>query len=106
MISTTWTKAPADLLGPDGLDVRPAFGSGMCTGSVESPALISAAPLAPVQGIGLPAGGTALRLRSLARRPIGAVVVTTTYDDKAHARTTFENNGTTLGSHSSRRPQS
>ena len=99
MISTTWTKAPADLLGTGGLDVRPAFGPGLCTGSLENPALRIAAPFAPVQGTGLPSGATALRLRPVTRRPIGHDVVTTDY-------TTFEKNGTTLGNHSSGRPQS
>ena len=101
MISTTPTLAPADLLGTGSLDVRPVFGPGLCAGSVENPALRIAAPFAPVQGTGLPAGSTALRLRPVTRRPIGHDVVT-----PAYANTTFENNGTTLGNHSSRRPQS
>ena len=99
MISTTWMKAPVDLLGMGGLDVRPAFGPGLCSGSAELVAVHTAAPTAPVQGTGLPAGSTAVRLRPVTRRPIGHDVVTTDY-------TTFENNGTTLGNHSSGRPQS
>ena len=102
MISTTWTKAPADLLGSSGLDVRPAFGPGLCTGSGENPAPRIAAPFAPVQGTGLPAGSTAIRLRPVTRRPIGHDVVT----PQAYENTTFENNGTTLGNHSSGRPRS
>ncbi|MGY1804796.1 hypothetical protein ACI78T_16055 [Blastococcus sp. SYSU D00922] len=97
MISTTWTKAPADLLGMGGIDVRPAYGPGLCGGSADLLAVQIAAPTAPAQGTGLPAGSTAVRLRPVTRRPIGDVVVT---------KHLFENNGTTLGIHSSRRPQS
>lgn len=97
MISMTWTKAPADLLGLGGSDVRPAFGPGLCSGSDDLVAVYSAAPNAPVQRTGLPAGSTAVRLRPVTAPAIGHDVVTTT---------TFENNGTTLGIHSSRRPQS
>jgi hypothetical protein len=97
MISMTWTKAPADLLGLGGFDVRPAFGPGLCSGSAEPVAVHIAAPTAPVQGTGLPAAGTAVRLRPVTGQVIGHDVVT---------QQTFENNGTTLGIHSSRRPQS
>ena len=96
MINMTWTKAPADLLGLGGSDVRPAFGPGLCSGSDDLVAVYSAAPTAPVQGTGLPAGSTAVRLRPVTAPAIGHDVVTKT----------FENNGTTLGIHSSRRPQS
>ncbi|TFV66369.1 UNVERIFIED_ORG: hypothetical protein E4P37_06640 [Bacillus sp. AZ43] len=95
MITTKLTMAPADLLGL-GLDVRPAYGPGLCSGT-EFTAVHTAAPTAPLQGTGLPTGGTAVRLRPATRRPLGAVVVTKTF---------IENNGTTLGIHSSRRPQS
>ena len=96
MISMTWTKAPADLLGQGGLDVRPVYGPGLCSGSAELVAVHIAAPTAPVQGTGLPAGSTAVRLRPVTAPAIGHDVTTTT----------FENNGTTLGIPSSRRPQS
>ena len=95
MISTMRTQAPADFFGP-GLDVRPAYGPGLCGGVADLLAVHTAAPTAPVQETGLPTGGTAVRLRPVTRKPIGAVVVTKT----------FENNGTTLGNHSSGRPQS
>ena len=97
MTSTTPTWAPADLLGLGGFDVRPAYGPGLCSDSAELVAVHIAAPTAPVQGTGLPAGSTAGRLRPVTVQPIGHDVVTTK---------TFENNGTTLGIHSSRRPQS
>jgi hypothetical protein len=97
MISTMWTKAPADLLGLGGIDVRPAYGPALCSSSADLVAVRIAAPTAPAQGTGLPTGSTAVRLRPVTRRPIGHDVVTTK---------TFENNGTTLGIHSSRRPQS
>jgi len=95
MISRT-TVTPADLLGMGGNDVRPAYGPGRYSGFSELDALHMAAPTAPVQGTGVPAAGTAVRLRAVTRQPIGDAVVTTT----------FQNNGTTLGIHSSRRPQS
>ncbi len=97
MISTTWTKAPADLLGQGGIDVRPAYGTGLCGGSADLVAVQIAAPTAPAQGTGLPAGSPAVRLRPVTQRPIGHDVVTTN---------AFDDNGTTLGIHSSRRPQS
>ncbi len=97
MISMTPTFAPADLLGPGGLDVRPAYGPGLCSGSADIVAVHIAAPTAPVQGTGLPAGSTGIRLRTVTRQAIGHDVVT---------ENVFENNGTTLGIHSSRRPQS
>ncbi len=97
MISTTWTKAPADSLGLGGIDVRPAYAPGLCGGSADLVAMRIAAPTAPVQGTGLPTGSTAVRLRPVIRQAIGHDVVTTE---------NFENNGTTLGIHSSRRPQS
>ena len=90
MISTTWTKAPADLLGLGGLDVRPAYGPGL--GFAER----AGAPTVTAQGTGLSAVGTAVRVRPVARQAIGHDVITNS----------FENNGTTLGIHSSRRPQS
>ena len=96
MISTMWTKAPADLLGLGSLDARPAYGPGLCSAGADLLVARTAAPTAPLQGTGLPTGGTAVRLRPVTRQLIGAVVVTKT----------FENNGTTLGNHSSRRPQS
>ncbi|MFD2090447.1 hypothetical protein [Blastococcus deserti] len=96
MISTTPTMAPADLLGRGGFHVRSASGAGFCSGYAEPAAAHTAAPIAPVQGTGLPTGSTADRVRLVTRQSIGDVVVTTT----------FENTGTTLGIHSSRRPQS
>jgi len=96
MINSMWTKAPADLLGLGGIDVRPA-GPGLCSGSAELVAMRTAAPTAPVQGTGLPAGSTAVRLRPVTRHAIGDVVETTTF---------FKNNGTPLGNLSPGRPQS
>jgi hypothetical protein len=93
MTNITWMKAPADLLGLGGLDVRPVYGPGLSGGLAER----AVAPVATRQGTGLPAVGTALRLRPVTRQAIGHGVVTTK---------SFENNGTTLGIHSSRRPQS
>jgi hypothetical protein len=97
MISMKPTSPPADLFGLGGLDVRPVDGLGLCTGSDEIVAVHIAAPTAPVQGTGLPAGSTAVRLRPVTRQAIGHDVVTKNF---------FQNDGTTLGIHSSRRPQS
>ena len=103
MISTMWTTAPADLLGLGGLAVRPVYGPGLCAGVAERAVAPTAAFLAASQGTGLPAGSTAVRLRPVTPQPIGDVVATRAGFDGS---TTFDNNGTTLGSHSSRRPQS
>ena len=91
MINMTWSNAPADLLGRGGLDVRPVHGSGLC----RYERVVS--PIPTPQGTGLSAVGTATRLRPVTRQPFGHDVVTTK---------SFQNNGTTLGNHSSRRPQS
>jgi hypothetical protein len=97
MISTTPSMAPAYLLGLGGLDVRPAYGPALCSGSTELVEVRAAAPTAPAPGTGLPAGSTALRLRPVIGQFVGEFVMTDT---------SFENTGTTLGIHSSRRPQS
>ena len=101
MTSMTWTKAPADLLGLGGIDVRPVRGPGLCTGVTDRAAtpttVPSIVPIATRQGTGLSAVGTATRLRPVTGQAFGHDVVTTT---------SFQNNGTTLGNHSSRRPQS
>ena len=77
--TTTWTKAPADLLGLGGFDVRP------CTERVL-----------PFSGTGVPAGVTAVRPRPV----VGQAGYT--------APTAFAHNsiGTTLGIHPSGRPLS
>jgi hypothetical protein len=93
MINMTWSNAPTDLLGRGGLDVRPAYGPGLCSGRAER----TVAPFAPTQGTGLSAVGTAVRLRPVVRQAIGHDVVTTK---------NVQNTGTTLGIPSSRRPQS
>ncbi len=91
MISTTWTKAPADLLGLGSFDVCPASVAG--AGS----ALRLAAVGAPFGTTRLPIGGGAVRLRPATRQPVG--------HDGVTANVT-QNNGATLGIPSSRRPQS
>jgi hypothetical protein len=97
MNSTTWTKAPADLLGLGGIDVRPVFGPGLCGAFAEYLAAPVNAPVAGARGTALPFGGTAVRLRPVTRQPIAHVVVTENF---------FENIGTTLGNLSPGRPQS
>jgi hypothetical protein len=91
MVNMTWSNAPAGLLGLGGLDVRPVHGSGLC----RYERVVS--PIPTPQGAGLSAVGTATRLRPVTRQAFGHDVVTTQ---------SFQNTGTTLGNHSSRRPQS
>ena len=105
MTKTTWTFAPAGVLGQGIADVRPYPGVVVCP-TPES-----------VQGTGLPAGGFAADVRGMtgdeiARlRPVtGSVAVlarthepaTQQYIDQKFA----QNDGTTLGIHSPGRPQS
>ena len=91
MITTTWTKSPADLLGLGGSAMRE------CTGLDRRTVIgVSPAPrVAPVQGTGVPAAGVAVRLRPIAQ------AARTEYQDQTH-----DFIGTTLGNCSSRRPQS
>jgi hypothetical protein len=107
MITTTWTAAPADLLGLGGVDVRP------CTGIEVAVSRISLAPVTSVDGTGLPFGGTAVRMRPQAR-PAGADAgATALVNEQTTPRTTaFAHNsiavddGTPLGIHPSGRPKS
>jgi hypothetical protein len=91
MITTTWTKSPADLLGLGGSAMRE------CTGLDRRTVIgVSPAPrVAPVQGTGVPAAGVAVRLRPIAQ------AVRTEYQDQTHNFI-----GTTLGIHPSGRPLS
>jgi hypothetical protein len=59
MITTTWTKSPADLLGLGGVAMFECAG-------LDRRTLIGVSPaprVAPFQGTGVPAGGIAARLR-------------------------------------------
>ena len=85
MITMTWTKAPADLLGLGSADVRPYPGVVVCPTPVT------------VQGTGLPIGGTAVRLR-----PVFEPAGTQAFAHDVLA----QNDGTTLGIHSSGRRKS
>ena len=96
MISTTWTMSPADLLGLGNADVCVSPAPVMDAGSAVRPG----APFAVTAQFGgtrVPVAGGAIRLRPVLRQVIGHDVVT---------KKSFENNGTTLGIHSSRRPKS
>ncbi|TFV83211.1 hypothetical protein [Blastococcus sp. CT_GayMR16] len=92
MITTTWTKAPADLFGPGSSDVRRCMGYDARTGIAVSPA----PRVAPVLGTGVPAGGAAVRLRP-AFQATGPIQTQTVAHNSI---------GTTLGICSSRRPTS
>ena len=96
MISMTWTAAPADLLGQGGADVRP------CSGIDVAVTPAPRAPMTPVIATGLPTGGPAVRLRP-GFAQAGADVRTTVV---THNSIAVEQNGTPLGIHPSRRPQS
>ena len=91
MITTTWTKSPADLLGLGGSAM------GECAGLDRRTVIgVSPAPrIAPVQGTGVPAAGVAVRLRSIAQ------AARTEYRNQTHNFI-----GTTLGIHPSGRPLS
>jgi hypothetical protein len=102
MISMTWTKAPADLLGLGSAAVRPCLGIEVAT----APTLRT--PVVPVQGTGVPAGGIGVRLRPVsvqtrtepfAHTSIGA-------DNDSTDNDGVKNDGTTLGIQPSRRPLS
>ena len=88
MITTTWTTAPADLLGLGGAPV--------CSGMTVAVAM--APHFASLQGTGAPIGSTAVRRREAVRQP-GTQQVT-------HSYIGTQNDGTTLGNHSPGRPQS
>jgi hypothetical protein len=92
----TWTKAPADLLGLGGVAVRP------CTGIDVAVSSSLRSPVTPVSGTGLPFGGTAVRERADFAMT-GADARTTAV---THNYIAVSNDGTPLGIHPSRRPQS
>jgi len=100
MISTTWTAAPADLLGLGSAAVRPCNGLDVA---------VSAAPRAPmtsVIGTGLPFVGIAVRPRpgfAQDGTDVRAEVQTTAV---VHNSIAVRQDGTPLGIHPSRRPQS
>jgi hypothetical protein len=104
VISTMWTLAPAGARGPVGLAVRTAA----C--AIESPvtARLRALPLTPavptrpgtrVPGLDFPGIDVFVP-------PATDASGTTGYAQQVSTSTTTEHNGTTLGIHSSGRPQS
>jgi hypothetical protein len=108
MTTTTWTSAPAGVLGQGSVDVRPYPGVVVCP-----------TPDA-VHGSGLPAGGFAAEVRDMtgddtARlRPLSGSAALVTREPFAARFTaqkfidqqSTQNDGTTLGIHSPGRPQS
>ena len=96
MITMTWTTAPAGLSGPGGVAVRPCspFGS-----RIPLPAdAAMAAPFVPLQGTGVPADGTVVRIRE-AFRQTGTQLF-------AHNYIGAKNDATTLGLRTPGRPPS
>ena len=105
MTDTMWTLVPAGVLGQGIADVRPYPGVVVCP-TVDT-----------VQGTGLPAGGFAAEIRGVfgadaarLRAQHGSVAVLARTDvpaaQKFIAQQSTQNDGTTLGIHSSGRPQS
>ncbi len=104
MTSMTWTNAPAGFLGLGSVDVRPSVAD--CTTDV-----VLARAAAQLRGTGLPFAGS--RLRHVAPEVVahtGVAAVGTDQRGIAPIGSTYgfttENDGTTLGNPSSRRPQS
>jgi hypothetical protein len=98
MIRMTWMSAPAGSFGPGSADVRPGhrsgLGTGLPTGTVTRTAACPAVlPLHAVHGTAV----FAVRLRPDTRQQVARDGMT---------EQTFQNFGTTLGIHSSGRPQS
>ena len=99
-MTTTPTLTPADLLGLGGSAVSPCA-------CLDHRAVIGVTPgarIAPFQGTGVPAGGTAARLRpAFQARPELQVSAWNTVAANSFAHNSID---TTLGICSSRRPQS
>ena len=105
MITTTWTKTPADLLGLGGSVMPRCADVDLRTGIGVSPAT----RVAPFQGTAVSAGSTAARLRpAFEVRPEVQVSAWNTSAQNTSAQNASAHNsiGTTLGICSSRRPQS
>jgi hypothetical protein len=96
MITTTWTNAPADLLGLGGTAVRPCPVA--VSGSALSADVAMIAPFGAVQGTGLPIGGTVVRVREAFPQ--------TGTPPFAHNYIGAKNDGTSLGIHTRGRPLS
>ena len=107
MTSMTWTKSPADLLGLGSAAVRPCIGIEVAV----SPVLRS--PITSAPGIGLPFGGTAVRMRPEVRQAGADARTSALVNAQTKPRTTAfahnyiaVNDGTSLGIHPSGRPKS
>jgi hypothetical protein len=108
MITTTWTNAPADLLGQGSAAVRP------CTGIEVAVSPVLRSPITSAPGTGLPFGGTAVRMRPEVRKTGADALATAFVNAQTQPRTTaFAHNsiavvtdGTPLGIHPSGRPTS
>ena len=92
MITTTWTNAPADLLGLGGAGVPSCTSAGMPLPDATAPTS------AAVQGTGVPTSGIVVRPRAAFRQ--------TGTQERDHNYIGATNDGTTLGNHSPGRPLS
>ena len=103
MTSTSFAFAPAGVLGSGSADVRPyscaAVPSALLGGQVGVAAVVKGSGL-PVS---VPATGMPARFRGWATEATGA---RTTVGVRQHIDLITQNDGTTLGIHSPRRPQS
>jgi hypothetical protein len=96
MTSMTWMNAPAGSLGMGSVDARPAIGTGMFTGLAVRPAAALGTGVS-LDCTAVTFGGATACLRPATRRPVSQDQIPTQ---------TAQNDGTTLGNHSSRRPLS
>lgn len=100
MITTTWTDAPAGFAGPGSAALPPHA----CPTVVGGTGVRMAPTAAPFQGTGLP---VAARLRPIDERGlIHESFLRKAIAGAAPLSAITDNNGTTLGIHSSGRPQS
>jgi hypothetical protein len=100
MLSTSWTAAPAVPSGPGRADVR----AHLVGCAAVRPDLQAA--VVPVQGTGVPAAGSIARLRATGLFTTGMPVAQQFPPLAQQYLPTIQNDGTTLGIRSSRRPPS
>jgi hypothetical protein len=96
MITTTWTFCPAGVLGAGSADARPV--------SVVAARMPAVAPTVAFQGIGLPIAR--LRVDQVGTPPRGEYIAQRFVAKHTGAPFGAQNDGTTLGFHTSSRPLS
>ncbi|MGY1680569.1 hypothetical protein [Geodermatophilus sp. SYSU D01176] len=107
MISTMWTLAPAGARGPVGSVVPTAACAVESPVAVRLRALPAAIGTTALIGTRVPGVfGTRVFGIDVVATPASGALGTTDYAQQVSKRSTTEQNGTTLGIHSSRRPAS